>query len=155
MIPTDLQDELKKRLETAFEHDFFNAKGGIRSKLSVFTQNLPKKTKAEDEFFPFIIVKLMDGEQKDRNSTNKAYVGFVIGAYDNGPDNQGYREVTQITNKIIENLKKSPTVNGQFQLDFPLKWKVHDEETDPYFFGAVEAAFEMPEISSQEVEDLI
>ena len=155
MIPTNLQDDLIMRLEKAFEHDLFNAKGGKRSKLSFFTQNLPKKTDADDEFFPFILIKLIDGEQKNQQSDNMTNIAFVIGVYDNDTEQQGYRDITHIINKIVENVKKNPIVGREFELSYPLKWKLHEEETDPYYFGGVEVPFITSQFRNIETEGLI
>lgn len=144
MIPTELQTSLKKRIENLFEHERYLSPKGGSVPLSFFEQRLPKKTKAEDEFFPLIIIKLFDGEKKNKEDSNKVNIGLVIGIYDNGSDNQGYRDVTHIMNKVIKNLYENPMVNDQFEL-LSHRWALVEEETEPYLFGAVEMTFEAPE----------
>lgn len=155
MIPTDLQAGLKTRIQAAFSGTLFNSLSGERVPLTVFEQNLPQKSKDDISYFPFVIVKLLDGEKKTEQSEHLTSVGFVIGVFDEDNENQGYRDVTMIINRIIENISKNPQINGQFDLQFPLKWHIHDEETDPYYWGAVETFWSLPVYMREDVEGLI
>lgn len=158
MIPTDLQAGLKERLENAFSDTLFNSPSGDRVHLNIFEQNLPQKSDKDQDLFPFVIVKLLEGEQKgeqDEQDENITTVGFVIGTFDDDNQNQGYRDVTQIINKIEEVLKKEPVINRQFTLKYPLKWRILEEETAPYYYGAVETNWKMPAYDRQDLEDLI
>ncbi|MGG3448633.1 hypothetical protein ABER98_01730 [Domibacillus aminovorans] len=155
MIPTDLQAGLKKRLEKVFEHELFHAPNGERVPLTIIEQKLPKKTKKEDEFYPLILVKLFDGEKRTEKDDNKVNVGFVIGTFDGAPNHQGYQDVTHIMNKIIKNLHEYPSVDDQFELSFPLRWAIIDEETEPYYHGGIEATFIVPEPISQHLEGML
>lgn len=155
MISTDLQAGLKKRLENAFSDTLFNSPSGDRVQLNIFEQNLPQKSADDQSLFPFVIVKLLEGEQKGEQDENVTTVGFVIGTYDDDNQNQGYRDVAQIINKIVEVLKKEPVINRQFTLKYPLKWRILEEETDPYYYGAVETSWSMPAYDRQDTEGLI
>jgi len=155
VIPTDLQAGLKERLLIAFSDTLFNSPSGDRVHLNIFEQNLPQKSDKDQDLFPFVIVKLLEGEQKGEQDENVTTVGFVIGTFDDDNQNQGYRDVTQIINKIEEVLKKEPVINRQFTLKYPLKWRILEEETDPYYYGAVETNWEMPAYDRQDLEDLI
>ncbi|MEK4883670.1 hypothetical protein NST81_02915 [Bacillus sp. FSL W8-0223] len=158
MIPTDLQAGLKERLENAFSDTLFNSPSGDRVHVNIFEQNLPQKSDKDQDLFPFVIVKLLEGEQKgeqDEQNENITTVGFVIGTFDDDNQNQGYRDVTQIINKIVEVLKKEPVINRRFTLKYPLKWRILEEETDPYYYGAVETSWSMPAYDRQDLEGLI
>ncbi|MBM7580011.1 hypothetical protein [Jeotgalibacillus terrae] len=155
MIQLELQSELKRRLENTFQDVFFNDLAGNRVPLNVYEQNLPKKQSEEEEFFPFVIVKLLEAEKKKEKEPYITSVGFVIGTVDSDVYNQGYRDTANIINRIIENLEKQPIVKGQFTLSGPLKWVLHEEDTGSYYFGAVEASFETPELNRVDLEAMI
>lgn len=159
MIPIKLQASLKLRAENFFEHALFkNPKpepGMEMVSLQVFEQNLPQKSKEESSFFPFLIIKLLEGERKTSEGPHLVNVGFIIGAFDADSDNQGYRDVAAIINKLYENLSKYPIADGQFELEHPIKWRIHEEETDPYFFGVIETTWTMPILTRVDVEELI
>lgn len=153
MIAADLRSGLKRRLEKLFDGEVFNAPNGERVPLSIFEQSLPKKKTKEDEFYPLIIVKIFSGEKKGRKDPNYVDVGFVIGIYDNGTDNQGYQHIEHIMNKIIKDLSEYPMIDDQFERDFPLRWQVIDEGTEPFYHGGIEATFIMPEPIMQPPEE--
>lgn len=158
MIPIALQAGLKIRAEEIFAHTRFK-KAVLGSdetvKLSVFEQNLPQKKEKDENFFPFLVVKMLDGEKKSVQSEHLVHIGFVIGVYDNDPEGNGYRDVVTIINKLFENISENPVIDGRFELSEPIKWKVHEEETDPYFFGVVETTWTVPSLTRRDVEALI
>ncbi|PAQ15068.1 hypothetical protein CD798_08475 [Bacillaceae bacterium SAOS 7] len=155
MIPVELQSGLKERIEEAFSGTLFKNPDGERVSLNVFEQNLPQKSKDDISFFPFVIIKLMEGEKKTELSEHMARVGFVIGVFDEDIENQGYRDVAMIINKIIEDISKKPQINRQFDFSFPLKWRIHEEETDPYYWGVVETNWSLPVFLREDVEAFI
>lgn len=159
MIPTELQAGLKKRAEELFKLSRFNKPypdvEGETVPLTVFEQNLPQKSKEDVSFFPFLIIKLMEGEQKTVTNPYLVNVGFVIGVFDGDTDNQGYQDVVTIINKLFENLSEYPIIDGRYELERPIKWRIHEEETDPYFFGVVETTWSVPTYTRKDVEELI
>jgi hypothetical protein len=154
MIPIELQAGLKSRMQEVFTGPLFNSPSGERVPLTVYEQNLPQKSKDDISYYPFVIVKLLEGEKKTEQGEHLTQVGFIIGTFDEDNENQGYRDVTMIINKIMGDLSENPLINGEFELQFPLKWHIHDEETDPYYFGAVETTWSVPTYSRKDVEAL-
>jgi len=149
MTPTILQDVLIADFKEQL-NDFLlkNAKSE-RVNLNIYPQNLPaKKGQKDSDHFPYLIIRIMDGETQEDQGLDKATckVAFIISIYDDDDNYQGYKDVMNIIEKIIQRLKTKKLYNKQFELISPLKWLVHDEDTFPYFFGGIETNWNMPNI---------
>lgn len=155
MIPTNLQNGLKKKVEEIFSGDLFNNPDSERVSLSVFEQHLPEKSKDDISHYPYVIIQLSEGEQASEISEYFTKVLFIIGVVDEGSENQGHEDVVRIINKIFEYLSKFPLIDGQFELKFPIRWAIHEEETAPYYFGAVETTWSIPKFSREDLEAFI
>lgn len=131
-----LQQLLVEKVKELFKNfKLKNEKGNLVS-LNIYPQSLPaKKGKKDESHFPYIIAKLMDGSTNDKES--KCKVAFIIGTYDDEDTYQGYKDVLNIIEKIRDKLLVERYYK-QFQLTYPLDWVVHDEDTYPFYFGAVE-----------------
>lgn len=155
MIPTDLQSGLKARLKKLFVNKKFTDPDGELIPLHVFEQHLPEKPQEDISLFPYIIVQLLEGEQQAVSEPHTVKVLFIIGVYDESSDNQGNKEVMAIINKIFEDLGKRPIQSRRFELTFPIRWGLHEEDVAPYFFGAVETTWSAPAFMREDVEALI
>ncbi|EFV78954.1 hypothetical protein HMPREF1013_00838 [Bacillus sp. 2_A_57_CT2] len=153
MIPTELQMRLKKRVERIFEGKMFKNPNGNEVPLQVFEQHLPEKTANDENFYPYVIVQLNYGEQKSYNEQHKAPVLFVVGVYFEGNDNQGHKEVMGIINKLFEDFSRFPIEDMRYEIDFPLRWGLHEEDMAPYYFGAVETTWTLPTFQREDLED--
>lgn len=150
MTPQDLREALKKRLQVLFEGETFPSprEDVEEASLQFFTQKLPDKTEEEDEFYPLVLIKIADGGKRS-NETYKINMIFVIGIFDEGSDNQGSDRVMHVINKILKDLQEEPLANGQFEMVDPYHWSLVDEDTEPYYFGGIEIAFEAAEAQKQ------
>jgi hypothetical protein len=155
MIPTDLQEGLKQRLEQVFANHFFKNPENEKAPLNIFKQHLPERAEDDYSFYPYVIIQLVEGEQADENDEQHVKVMFIIGVYDSDRNNQGYQDVVMIIQKITENFKKAPLINQKFELKFPLKWAVYDEDVAPFYFGGVETLWAVPSHLREDVEELI
>lgn len=155
MIPTDLQGSLKARVEQLFSGKLFKNPKGELVPLQVFEQHLPEKKSNEDERFPCVLVQLNFGEQKSPSDQHTAPILFVIGIYYDEPDNQGHKVVMEIINKLFEDFSKHPFQNMKYEVKFPLRWGLHEEDVAPYYWGAVETTWVLPTFQRTDVEALI
>lgn len=156
MIPIFLPTALEKRLEEVFMHTKFkSSRDGEDVSLNIFTQSLPKRSKNEASLYPYVIVQLSEGEQSTESSIDQVKVMFVIGVFDEDNQNQGHQHVMRIINDISQNLKQNPNIEGQYQLSYPYRWVIHDEDTSPYFFGGIETTWEVSTYSRNDVEEFI
>ncbi|MEN8702496.1 hypothetical protein [Bacillus infantis] len=153
MIPTELQSGLKKRVIEIFEGDLFKNPKGEIVPLQVFEQHLPQKKNNEDNFYPFVIVQLNFGEQKSQLEQHKAPVTFVIGVIHEDDENQGHKSVMGIINKLFEDFSRRPVQDDRFEIDFPIRWGLHEEDVAPYYYGAVETTWTLPTFRREDLED--
>lgn len=155
MIPIELQGALKKRLEGLFAGMLFQSPGGEEVALTIFEQNLPQKTEESKSPFPFVIVKILEGDRKSETDSATGSIGFIIGTYDENENNQGYRDVALIMNKIVKSVSEFPLEAAMYELKYPLKWRIHEEETDPYYWGGIESEWVLPTYQRKDLEEFI
>ncbi|MFS0766040.1 hypothetical protein [Peribacillus phoenicis] len=155
MIPIDLQAGLKTRLEAVFANRTFKNPNNQDVPLNVFEQHLPQKKKEDLSLYPYVIIQLNEGTQVTDVSSEDIKIMFIIGIFDNDSSNQGYREVTRIINRITTNLTLNPLVNRKFEMNYPIKWTIYEEDVAPYFFGGIETTWAVSTFSRQDVEELI
>ena len=155
MIPMDLQKELKERLEQEFADKLFENPNGELVPIQIFEQHLPQKQKEDLSLYPYIIIQLNNGTQANETAAEGIKVVFLIGVFQEDSENQGYRNVVRVINRISSNLKQNPTVKRQFQLNYPYDWALYDEDVAPYFFGGIETTWNVPTFSRTEAEEMI
>lgn len=161
MIPLRLQEGLKARMNNVFASHQYKRPAKLDeeedqfSNVNIYEQNLPVKKSEDDSPFPFVLVQLRDGSQPDqKESDHLVNVSIIVGMYDIDDSNQGYRDVSLTINKIFESLSKKPIIDGVFNLDTDseLTWSISDEETFPFYFGAIGATFVAPKFKREDLE---
>ena len=142
MTPLDLQDCLEKEI------------GDVLSKVLIknddtfhlYTQNLPSKKDAKDySMFPYVLIKLGDGEDNLDAATQD--VVMVFATRDTDQNYQGYRDVMNAIQKVREYLKKTQEVGERYTVKYPIRWAAPDDSsTYPFYFGAILVTFNIPQI---------
>lgn len=139
MIPLLFQDYLvKDELPKLFKEFTLKNVEGEQVPINIYSQYLPIKQRENTEHFPFVLVIMIDGKEKNIESTNQAHVLFMAGVYDTDNNNQGYRDSVNIINKIYNHIKRKQILNKKYVLEYPINWMVNDETTYPYFYAAIE-----------------
>ena len=160
MIPIGLQTTLEDRLRMLFANKQFPTPSGETAPVTIHKQRLPEKTSEEDSPFPFIIVKMIEGSGQTEQIQPLSKIGLIVGTFDafevSGiSSNNGYTDLVQIMNDIEEDLIKRPIIDGKYELELPLKWRINEEDTDPYFIGVLELDFATPNHKRTDVESLL
>lgn len=93
--------------------------------------------------YPYIIVRIADGEIKDENSAQDANVTLLFGIYEPDYDKQGHKDILNIIAKIYERFAKYPVLNGKYTIQYPILWTLQDEESYPFYFGGMNLTFEI------------
>lgn len=157
MTPSDLQDALCEEIKKVLSDMIFTNPKGEEVEMQTFAQALPHRlesleTPAEDEEYtgeedfqigdpyPYTLVMIDTGKITEPIMIKMV---LVIGIYDNDSKNQGHKRILNIIQKINERFTKNPTLKGVFcmssdSFDFALP----DDDTYPYFFGAVNMTWE-------------
>ena len=145
MTARDLQVRLQQDLTELFKDGRYKTPDGKMEPVHVFRQNLPQRKSEEDEDpFPYIIVALDSGGVKDQMTAHKIAVVFRIGIYDDDLTNQGHASVLAIMETMQQHYEESNTL-GPFAFNDDgdgFAWALQDEQSWPYFFGAVGMTWE-------------
>lgn len=142
-----LQDALVADLTELFKDRLYKKPDGSSAATSVFPQALPKQqTDAEAEIdpVPYIIVRIDSGGIETQTDPYKVSLLLLLGAFDDGANNQGHRTILEMIELIQQHYEEHPDLAGQFVFTDPFNWALQDEDSHPYFFGGIEITFNVP-----------
>lgn len=114
----------------------------------------PQDPDAEVDPFPYIIVRLNSGELTTPDAYHNVSVLLLVGIFDDNPDNQGHATVMDIIERIQMHYLQQPSL-GDFQYMDPINWVLQDEESYPYYYGAIQLHFWARAPRSEQWEDLV
>lgn len=157
-----LQDDLATELSKILDGMLLPDPDGNRIPINIFKQWLPVQSaqelpegitdealeegsyaaKEQQDPFPFILVRLMQGTIKEPNSAQQVDIALIIGVIDRGYENQGHKDVLNIIQKIHERFAKNQILAHGYECVYPMDWFMQDEESWPYFYGSVALKFE-------------
>ena len=139
------QDALVADMEELFKDRLYKTPGGETAPVSVFAQNLPKRKSEDDEDpFPYIIVRLAEGDIENQTAAHKINVILLVGIFDDDLANQGHRQVLEMLELIQLRFEETPLLAKYYTINDPFEWALQDEESYPYFFGAAKMNFNLP-----------
>ena len=122
----------KKRYKSPVPDDEMRSVTGIK-------QFLPRRVSEDDvDPFPYIIVRLDGGSIEQQRDAQKVAVLLLIGIFDDDIQNDGHLTVMEIIEQIQQHYEEKPALAGMFVMQDPINWALQDEESWPYFFGAME-----------------
>lgn len=169
MVATFLQNELAEELKNILADFRFKNPQGERTSINVFEQLLPMPEPLDQgeiapellenglvdeqtapDPYPYILVRIQDGEIEDENSAQKVNLALLIGIYEPDYDKQGHKDILNIIAKIYERFAKLPVLNGKYTIQYPIEWVLQDEESYPYYFGGVNLAFEIAAVRRED-----
>lgn len=156
MTPTLLQDCLVKEVKNIISGMLLSNAKNEKASINVYPQYLPSKKSQNDEsHFPYILVRVIDGEDSTDELPSICRVVFIIGIYDKDSNYQGYKDIMNIIEKIRQHLLKKRVFNNKYTLEGPVKWAVNEEDIYPLFFGGIETNWNIGQISMEDEEGLI
>lgn len=103
--------------------------------------------------YPAIVVSVRDGSQDWQSEM--VNVDIVIGCFDDDRDQQGYKDVANIVQRLRDRFREQSIVRERFPLRMPLKWNINrfygggTSNYFPYFFGEMSLVFELPVMAPQ------
>ena len=156
------QDAMIEMLKELFDGKLYNGQEG-RKPLKFFKQDLPIPTGFDDDDVdtdkasaPYILVQMTGGEIADDNSPQTVDFSIVICAYDEGIEREGYQDVANIKEDIIQRVRARPYFGGVFTILKPITWALQKDRTTPYYFGAVTLNCTAPAMTQDtEMEGLV
>lgn len=106
--------------------------------------------------YPAIVVNAQNGmQQLDREIVT---VSIIIGCFDDGLDQQGYRDCCNIVQRLKDRFREADIIREAFSLSresFLLNWQlnrrgyVQGSNSYPYFFAEMQINFELPVMMTQ------
>ncbi len=145
MTIEDLLDVLAEETAKALEGFCLRSAKGNQIPINIYTQNLPlKEEKSDEKIYPFVCVGFAQSDiENPYDGKEVSDIYFVIGVVDREKDNQGYRDVLQMAEKIKQYFFRKGIIQNAFRLAYPVKTMLQQEETYPYFIGGIEAKCEL------------
>ena len=144
MTPSLLQDALANELERLFGSKTYNSQAGEQTKLKIFKQFAPlDKYGDSTEIFPYMVISIDEFGQETAQSPLVCKMIILAATFDDNEDNQGYKDLLNILEDISQHLRTNTTLDKRYRLTYPLKGAI-SEDVYPYFFGAIEASWTLP-----------
>lgn len=152
MTPIELIEELAKELESIFKGQNYKSSSGEYVPLNIYEHALPiNETDDDPDRIPYLIVRLNSGKDPGtRDSNNTVKLVIIIGIWDNSLNQQGYRDVLNIIQKIYERFQKNPNLNNKAVYDGEFDWLLQEDDYNPFFFGACSLKFSIAAIRRED-----
>lgn len=150
------QDALIEMLTELFRGKKYNGQQG-RKELKIFKQDLPVPEEIDADAdtdaaeAPYIVVRMSGGEIKNEEEPQTVSFALIICTYDEGKSRDGWQDVTNIKEDIIQRVCTKPYFGGAFTVLKPIAWAMQNDDTYPYYFGACNLTCTAP-ARTQDVE---
>lgn len=152
MTAFELQDDLIEELQFIFagtqldSPKFDNEGKTVVTGINLFAQSLPiREDDEEEDPYPYIIVRIDSGDMKE-GSAHLVKIRILIGIFDESNDTNGHKDVLNVIQKIYERFARNPVLANKYVMqdnsENPFTWVLQDEDTHPYYFGAIEIIWE-------------
>ena len=140
--PQLCQDALIETLEELFVGKKYNGQQS-RKELKIFKQDLPVPEDYDADVdtdaaaAPYIVVRMTGGEIKNDDGPQAVEFSLIVCAYDEGKEREGYQDVANIKEDIVQRACTAPYFGGAFTILKPIAWALQQDDTAPYYYGAV------------------
>ena len=140
--PRFCQEAMIEELQELFKGKKFIGQEN-RKALKFFKQDLPisddydRDADADIASAPYIVVQLNSVTIPDENSTAIIDLSLVICAYDASLERAGFFDVVNIAQDILQHFASRPFFGGCFTVETPMKFVTQQDDTSPYYYGAV------------------
>lgn len=158
MTINELQMQLIKEIGRLTDELPLMDAGGRPAKLKGYEQAVPivptfeavpYDEDSEPDLFPYFIIRV-DGVEYQKTVdglvTNLAHIMIAFAIQDDDAGLKGYRALTSVMERVVERFQ-SDTVLGEFWCERQMNLAYQEDDTYPQFFGALEMAWHLPDIS--------
>ena len=139
--PQLCQDALIEMLKELFKGKKYTGQEG-RKPLTIYKQDLPVPedndvdADTDEAAAPYIVVQMTGGAIRDDDSPQIVDFSLIVCCYDKGKERDGYQDVANIKEDIIQRVCTRPYFGGAFTILKPITWALQIDDTAPYYFGA-------------------
>ena len=157
MTEIELIDGLGERLSGLFTGYSLLNKSGVLQEIKIFAQYMPQpaavtvnstglKNYSDNDYnnnFPCIIIHSEESNFLEERmlAQGQHKVRLIIGIYDSDSICQGWRDIANIEDRILNNLFVDRVIAQKFRLEMPVRFKFIDVDTWPVYFGEMELNF--------------
>lgn len=154
MKPSELQNALKNRLESLLaDFPLLNSKNSSIN-FNIYKQNVPKRMANEYDYleedeqkensdFPFVVVKMINGGKPGNFDMQTIKFQLIIGVHNEGLNGEGYDDLINAMELILDDFDKAPRINQKALLDDEVDFGIHDEDTYPHYFAMIECGWKL------------
>lgn len=159
MTSQELMDGLGRRLGELFKGYTLLNKAGVLQEIRIFYQYVPQpsgvtvtvkgmKNYQDNDYeanFPCIVIQSTESKYlEERNIAQAVHnIRLLIGIYDDNSECQGWRDIANISDRIINSFSVDRIVEQKFRMNMPMVMKYIDVETWPVYFGEVVMSFDV------------
>lgn len=161
MTPRLAQSALADEMRKLFEGKKYAGQEG-RKELNVFEQDTPIPQGDDDDVdtdranAPYVVVQMDGGAVNTPDNPQMVDFTLVICAFDRGADRQGYQDVANIKEDIVQRFCTAPYFGGAYTIQYPITWAMQMDDTYPYYYGAVLLKCTTPAMTCDtEMEELV
>lgn len=139
--PQLCQDALIEMLEELFDGRKFMGQEG-RKPLKIIRQDIDIPEDNDEDVdtdisaAPYIKVAMTGGEIPNADSPQLVEFSLTICAYDTGTKHEGFRDVANIKEDIVQRVCTRPYFGGAFTILYPIAWAIQQDTSPPYYFAA-------------------
>lgn len=143
-----LADDIKHSLRDVYTKTI----SGKEAPVAVYKNSLPIVTEDEDDeskFFPYAVVRLSESSTDEGKPwLQKVYI--LLGVYDDDIMGGGYMHILTMIERITNRFLEEPLLDHKYRAEAAMNTATQDEDTYPYYFGAIEMSFNLPKIERRD-----
>lgn len=145
----NLQDDLIEEVEVILKDirtkdPFGEEKVGVKG----YGHRLPviqSDEEDENQYFPFFIVRFDNGKTKDDDDCWHVATDIIFGIHDTS-ESGGHENILVIIQRVVDRFASEPGLKKKYRADQEINWAVQEDDTYPYYYGAVGITFSVPKI---------
>lgn len=161
--PLFFQKALVEEVKKISEGMLFASPGSAElARLSVHAQSLPipeKKPETQADYqtidyedgeeetavfkCPWCLVKIEGGTIPGIDEMQQVEVAICFGIYNPDLENKGHEELLNLIQKVYTRFACNPLLDRQFTCSGSFEWALQEEDTYPYYFGAIGTSFKI------------
>lgn len=149
MTPMATVDAICAFLEQLLAEYTLPTEKGTEKTPQIISGWLPPKKNPKDPAdapdFPFIIVRLVEGEETE--GSNMATIDLIFGVYSEDYDGRALLNLMEHTRQA---LFRKGVLENKFRIDKPYKFEVFDEQPYPQWFGIAETNWAIQNIYEED-----
>ena len=112
---------------------------------------------AEEAVFkcPWCLVRVEKGKIDGINADATAVMAIEFGLFDDDPNNEGHLDILNLIWKIYIRFARDSLLDMQYECLNDFEYATQDEDTFPYFFGAMSMTFKFRGVQRESGADFI